>query len=53
MLGGERLVGRTDELAPKPTYGETALASFEKPFLQVNQLHDYLAPGLSSEETRK
>jgi hypothetical protein len=53
MLGGEYQGELVNDLAPKPTLGQTALASFEKPFKQINQLTDYIFPGLSSEESRR
>jgi len=53
MLGGERQVGLPTDVVPKPSYGETFTGAIQKPFLQVNQLHDYIFPGLSSEATRK
>lgn len=53
MLGGQRDVGLVNDLSYKPTLGQTAGASFEKPFEQISQVKDYIFPGLSSEETRK
>jgi len=53
MLGGERQVARVDDIAPKPGYGQTASAAFSKPIEQVQQLADYVFPGLSSEKTRR
>lgn len=52
MLGGERQVGLVDNTSYKPTVGQTAEAAFSKPFLQVNQLTDYIFPGQSTEKTR-
>ena len=52
MLGGERQVARTDELAPIPGIGQTALAAFQQPFAQVSQLGDYIFPGMSTEKLR-
>ncbi len=53
MLGGERQIARTDEIAPKPGYGQTISAAFSQPIEQVQQIADYVFPGLSSEKTRR
>lgn len=53
MLGGERNVGLVNDMSYKPSLGQTAGASFEKPFEQISQVKDYIFPGLSSEETRR
>ncbi len=52
MVGGERQVARVDDIAPKPTLGQTAVAAFQKPFAQVSQLGDYIFPGMSTEKQR-
>lgn len=52
MLGGERQIARVDEISPKPTLGQTAIAAFQKPFAEVSQLGDYIFPGLSTEKQR-
>ncbi len=52
MLGGERQVARVDDIAPKPTIGQTASAAYHKPIEQVEQLGQYIFPGLSTEKTR-
>lgn len=53
MLGGERQVARVDDIAPKPTIGMTAVAAYHKPIEQVEQLSNFIFPGLSTEQTRR
>ncbi len=53
MLGGERTNALVNEIDPAPNYQQTAHAAFEKPFLQTEQLINYIFPGSSTEETRR
>lgn len=53
MLGGPRQIGLVNDLPYKPSFGQTAAAAFEKPIEQVSQIHDYIFPGLSTEQSRR
>jgi hypothetical protein len=52
MLGGERQGELFNDVAPKPGLLQTATAAYQKPIEQVQQLGQYIFPGLSTEKTR-
>ena len=52
MLGGSRETASLEQLNTIPTVGQSTFAAFAKPTEQVNQLYDYVYPGLSSKEER-
>ena len=50
---GNRDIAQVNDTSYKPTYGQTAAAAFQQPFLQVKQIADYVLPGLSTEDSRR